>query len=87
MSDENQPRYSVEDYADHEIQEFVGVPVPTFLKWVYGILPIWGILWLWFYWDGSQGALDRGNWQSLQTAAKTTFASQEVEKKPSSPSP
>jgi hypothetical protein len=72
MSD-NEPKYEVEDYAGHEVQELVGVPVPTFLKWVYAILPIWGLIWLWFYWDGTQGALDRGSWQELQQAANTTF--------------
>ena len=63
----------VESFGDHEVQEFIGMPVPTFLKWVYVILPIWGILWFFMYWNGSQGALDRGRWSELQQAANTTF--------------
>ncbi len=68
--------YDTEHYAGEEVEEYVGIPVPTFLKWVYLILPIWGLFWFWMYWDGSTGALDRGSWQDLAQAAKTTFSSQ-----------
>jgi hypothetical protein len=60
-------------YADGEIEEFEGTPVPRFLKWVYLILPIWGIIWFWLYWDGSSGWLDKGTWFKLEEAANTTF--------------
>jgi hypothetical protein len=47
--------------------------VPKWLKWAYVILPIWGILWFYLYWNGSHGWLDRGYWQQLQQAANTVF--------------
>lgn len=62
----------VEVYGDHEIQEYVDTTVPTFLKWVYVFLPIWGLLWCYFFWTGSTGYFDRGSWFELQKAAQTT---------------
>ena len=47
-------------------------PIPKWLKCVYATLPFWGIAVLVLYWNGSQGWLDRGYWQQLQTAANTT---------------
>jgi len=47
--------------------------VPSWLKWVYILLPLWGLLWFSLYWDGSYGWLDRGYWHNLQQAANTTF--------------
>lgn len=69
MSDE----YEVIHYSDGEIEEFKATPVPKFLKWVYLILPIWGIVWFWLYWDGSAGWLDKGHWFQLEKAANTTY--------------
>ena len=63
----------VDEYGDHEVQEYANTPVPTFLKWVYVILPIWGALWFYLYWDGSTGWLDRGYWSELEAAANTTM--------------
>lgn len=46
--------------------------IPRWLIWTYIILPLIG-LFIWIhYWDGSTGWLDRGHWQGLQQAAKTT---------------
>lgn len=66
---------------DHDELEFYGdpgitsanKPVPSWLKWVYILLPLWGLLWFSLYWDGSYGWLDRGYWHPLQQAANTTF--------------
>ena len=62
----------VSHYADREIFEYDDTKVPKFLKWVYVIVPIWGIFWFYQYWNGSHGVLDRGHWQGLEKAAKTT---------------
>ena len=62
----------VESYGDGSITS-KDAKVPTWLKWVYIILPFWGILWFFLYWNGSTGWLDRGYWNQLQKAANTTF--------------
>ncbi len=46
--------------------------VPRWLFWSYPILIIWGFIWLFFFWDGSRGWLDRGYWHQLEEAANTT---------------
>ncbi len=48
-------------------------PIPRWLLWTYITLPIWGLITLYLYWNGSWGWLDRGYWQQLQQAADTTF--------------
>jgi hypothetical protein len=75
MVDEDNHRH-IMGYADNEVREYEDTNVPTFLKWVYVILPIWGVIWWWLYWDGSTGALDRGKWQQLERAAQTTMKTQ-----------
>lgn len=65
--------------SDHDT-EFYGDPgiaskdakIPQWLKWVYVTLPIWGLITLYLYWNGSHGWLDRGYWHQLQKAANTT---------------
>jgi hypothetical protein len=48
--------------------------VAPFLIFLYIVLPIWGLLALYVFWDGSQGGwLDRGYWHQLQIAANTTI--------------
>ena len=47
--------------------------VPKFLLATYVILPIWGLVSLYFFWNGSLGWFDRGYWHELQIAANTTF--------------
>jgi len=61
----------IDVYGDHEVTEYTDKPIPTFLKWVYVLLPIWGIVWFFLYWNGSHGILDRGHWQDLEQAANT----------------
>jgi hypothetical protein len=48
-------------------------PIPRWLKLTYLILPFWGILAFYLYWNGSKGWLDRGSWEQLQKAANTTY--------------
>lgn len=54
-------------------------PIPRWLLWSYLLLPIWGIITLFLFWNGSWGWLDRGYWQQLQQAADTTFVEQKKE--------
>lgn len=48
-------------------------PVPRWLICNYIFWPIFGLFWLWYFWNGSHGWLDRGYWHQLQEAANTTF--------------
>ncbi len=70
----------MEEHETNEI-EFYGDPdissrdakVPKFLILTYAILPFWGLLTLYYFWNGSAGWFDRGYWHELQVAANTTF--------------
>jgi len=62
-------------YGDPQIRSG-DAKISGWLKFVFFILPIWGILWFYLYWNGSYGWLDRGYWQELQRAANTTFPTQ-----------
>ena len=68
------PHFSgeIELYGDPGIATF-DAKVPKFLLWTYAILPIWGIVTFYYFWNGSIGWFDRGYWQQLQIAANTTF--------------
>jgi hypothetical protein len=68
MSEENE----IEEFGDPNIRSY-DHKVPTVFKIMYCILPIWGIIWLCLFWNGSHGWLDRGHWGALQKAANTTF--------------
>ena len=63
------------EYGDHEISEYNNTPVPTWLKILYAILPVWGVVFGMYFMDGSQGWFDRGHWHDLQEAAQTTQSS------------
>lgn len=71
MSSTNEQK-EVEEYGDEMIRSY-DAKVPPFLKWTYLLLPIWGIITLYIFWNGSIGWFDRGAWQQLQIAANTTF--------------
>jgi hypothetical protein len=75
---EQQHDGELEYYGDPRIYS-ADAPVPTWLKWFYVLLPIWGIFSLWFFWNGTHGWLDRGYWHQLQIAANTTFPSENMD--------
>lgn len=63
----------VEYYGDAYIAS-ANAPVAGWLKFTYIVLPIWGVLWFYLFWNGSTVAwFDRGYWFELQKAANTTF--------------
>lgn len=69
-SDEtNEP---IEEYGDPGIRSG-DAKVSKWLLATYIILPIWGIISFFIFWNGSVGWFDRGYWQQLQRAANTTF--------------
>lgn len=51
---------------------------PWWLRASYVLVPIWGLIILALYWNGSWGWLDRGYWHELQEAANTTFPYHEL---------
>lgn len=53
-------------------------PIPLWLILTYITLPLWGIVWFYFFWNGSYGWLDPGYWSELQRAANTTLPIQNV---------
>lgn len=63
----------IELYGDPGIATY-DAKVPAFLKWTYLLLPIWGVIFLYVFWNGSLGGwLDPGYWRELQIAANTTL--------------
>lgn len=62
----------VELYGDPGIATF-DAKVPSFLLMTYIIMPIWGLVTFYYFWNGSLGWFDRGYWRQLQIAANTTF--------------
>lgn len=47
--------------------------VPRWMKWMYVILPIGGIISFFFFWNGAWGWWDRGYWAELEKVANTTY--------------
>lgn len=78
---QHEEQHHVVHYGKDEVDEFDDVGVPTFLKITYLVLPIWGILWFYSYWNGSHGWLDRGYWQELERVAQTKLYEQVVEER------
>jgi hypothetical protein len=68
----NKHHEEIEEYGDPGILS-ADAKVPSWLKWTYFILPIWGIISFSMFWNGSHGWWDRGYWHQLQRAANTTF--------------
>lgn len=62
--DDSLPRYLEKDKGP-----------PLWLKISYVLLPIWGIIAFYLYWNGSHGFLDRGHWEELQRASNTRLES------------
>jgi len=74
MNEEEEPKHEddLELYGDPRIASR-NAKVPRWLILTYLILPIWGIISMWYFWNGSIGWFDRGYWHELQIAAKTTY--------------
>lgn len=62
----------LEEYGDVGIAS-KDAPVPRWLIFNYILWPIFGIVWFYYFWNGSYGWLDRGHWSQLQRAANTTI--------------
>lgn len=62
----------LEEYGDDRIASR-DAPVPRWLIVNYIIWPIFGVVWFYYFFNGSYGWLDRGYWQELQRAANTTY--------------
>lgn len=60
----------LELYGDPEIASFDS-KVPLFLMLTYILLPVWGLITLYYFWNGSIGWLDQGYWKELQIVANT----------------
>lgn len=45
--------------------------ISIWLKILYIFLPIAGLIWLYFYWNGFASRLDPDHWRLLQKAANT----------------
>ena len=78
---QHEEHHHVVHYGRDEVDEYDDVGIPTFLKITYLILPIWGILWFYSFWNGSHGWLDRGYWQELERVAKTKLHEEVVEER------
>lgn len=86
MNESHEPHdKDLDIYADGSITS-ADAKVPHWLKWVFVIMPIWGVLWFYIFWNGSNGWFDRGYWNELQKAANTTTPYFNVNKQPETPS-
>jgi hypothetical protein len=72
MNPEHDDEREITTYGDPGIRS-AEAKIPKWLIATYILLPIWGVLWWIFFWNGSYGWLDRGYWNELQKAANTTF--------------
>lgn len=72
MTEANNSHEEMELYGDPGIASYNN-RVPRWLLWTYFSLPIWGIVVLVIFFNGSLGWFDRGYWRELQIAANTTF--------------
>ena len=61
-----------ESFGDPDIRS-ADAPIPRFLYWTYILLPIWGGIVFFLFWNGSIGWSDRSYWAELQSAAETKF--------------
>lgn len=68
--------HELEIYGDEGIAS-EDARFPRWLVISYVVLPIWGILTGFYYFNGSHGWLDPSYWQQLQKAALTTYLDKE----------
>ena len=69
---DNEHDHDLEFYADGSITS-KDAPIPLFIFIVAGFLIVGTVFAAFFFWNGSQGWLDRGYWKELQEAANTTY--------------
>ncbi len=62
----------IEYYGDTQIAS-KDAEVPRWLIWIFAAVFVWGIVWLYLFWGGATGWIDRGYWYELEQAANTTF--------------
>jgi hypothetical protein len=72
MVNNEDPNDEFDSYSGGEIIEYKSSKTPLFLKITYSLLPIWGLITFYLFWDGTFGWLDRGAWQGLQQLSNTT---------------
>lgn len=70
---QKQEEPELELYGDPGIASYERKRIPLFLWLTYILLPIWGVITFYYFWNGSTGIFDRGYWHELQVAANTTF--------------
>jgi hypothetical protein len=74
----NETHQEADEYGDPMIASY-HAKVPGWLQFNYWLWIAWGIIWFYFFWNGSSGWLDRGYWSELQRAANTTFPTQNMD--------
>lgn len=76
MNEQNQEvqveKSDVDLYGDSGIASG-HAPPPRWLIVTNTFFTLFGLVWLYFFWNGSYGWLDRGYWSQLQRAANTTY--------------
>lgn len=79
MTDNTDIEHPLPEHSDEHIEEYgdarirsKDAKVPLWLIVTYIVLPIWGVCSWYYFWNGTQGWLDRGYWHQLQKAAHTT---------------
>lgn len=72
MSEIHDDSGEIEEYGDPGIRS-LDAPVPKWLIVTFIVLPIWGVISFFIFWNGSTGWFDRGYWHQLQQAANTTY--------------
>jgi hypothetical protein len=75
---ENKDGYSETDAQHVELYGDPGIAsrdtyVPRWLVINNWFWVVFGLFWMFYYWNGSHGWLDRGYWSQLQRAANTAY--------------
>lgn len=78
MNDPKNAEEEVEFYGDERIAT-KDAPVRGWLKFSYVFWILFGLFWLYYFFNGSYGWLDRGYWLQLQRAALTTYPTETMD--------
>lgn len=71
MSKAHDDENELEQFGDPGIAS-KNAKIAGWLWLTYIVLPIWGVITFFIFWNGSWGWMDRGYWHELQEAANTT---------------